>query len=323
LINTFLYYQDTPVELHAMSDRYRLIFYGETVEGCDTLKIREKLASLLKIDSDETKQLFSGERFVLGENLDLETCRDLQHSFLAIGAFCHIEDPEEVIENDDENLGTETVQVVEQAPSGTTQKKEKHYRKASGALLKKLLRTITTTARLLGTYTANLPVFLSEATESIKSDFEVNGFRLLLKNRYFLSALSAVVIIFSMLVIGLTYERKTMPLTTENFDSIRAHMEFIEKAFTTEELRNMAKNRADFLDYILVHPIEKMGYRFEESITEMASSFLDDKFSGASLKIMKVYLDIAAHEREELLNQGVISEPTKLRLDAVSEKIGE
>ncbi|MEE4241804.1 MAG: hypothetical protein V2I36_10060, partial [Desulfopila sp.] len=121
-----------------MSDRYRLVFYGETVEGCDTFKIREKLASLLNIDSEETEQLFSGERFVLRENLDLESCRDLQHSFLAIGAFCHIEDPEEVIESDDEDLETETVQVVEQAPSVTTQNKEKHYREAAAAFLKRL-----------------------------------------------------------------------------------------------------------------------------------------------------------------------------------------
>jgi hypothetical protein len=109
-----------------------------------------------------------------------------------------------------------------------------------------------------------------------------------------------------------------MPATEANFDNILSHIEFIESAFTNEELESMTKNRSDFLDYVLVDPIRKMGYEFEPSIEKICNDFLDGDFSAREQEKVKIYLKITSHERAELQKHGIISDSMKDKLDEVA-----
>lgn len=113
-----------------------------------------------------------------------------------------------------------------------------------------------------------------------------------------------------------------MPVTEKNFTLLLNHVEFIKKAFTPEELERMRNNPDDFFDYMLVDPIEKMGYQFGASIDEIATLFLSNKFASEKLTLASSYLEILARDRNSLYTSGFISEGLKDKLEMVSNKMG-
>ncbi len=306
-----------------MSNRYSVLFCGDIIDGGDVTEVKEKLALLLKQDVQKIEHLFSGKTFVIKKNIDLTTSEKIQRSFNSTGALCHIKYPESATANNDQQESKETLQVVEEycQNTGSSPEELKSREKFKDAFLR--ISALSGKFKLvLNGAQKSISKLWADASESIHSDLEVDGMKMLIKNRYFLTSLAAAITISSLLIFVVSYERKSMPLSAENIDKLLNHIEFIEKAFTIEELQNMTKNRNDFLDYVLVHPIKKMGYEFEASINEIADAYLKDNFNVNQLKKVNMYLEIASHEREELFNSGIISEKTQKRLDAVSKKIG-
>ncbi len=303
-----------------MSNRYRLLFSGDIIDGGDVTEVKEKLALLLKQDIQKIEHLFSGKTFVIKKNIDLPTCKKIEQSFNSAGAICHIKYPEPMTENNDQQDSIETLQVVEENNSGSSPEQSKFWEKFKDVFLR-VAMLVDKFKQVMSGAQRSMCKLWGEASESIHSDLEVNGMKMLLKNRYFLTSLAVSTIILSLLIFAGSYERKSMPLSAENLDKLLNHIEFIEKAFTTEELENMTKNRKDFLDYVLVHPIKKMGYEFEASINEITDVYLKNNFTADQLKKVNMYLEIASHERHELLNSGIISDNTQKRLDAVSKKM--
>jgi hypothetical protein len=74
-----------------MEEKYRVIFKGEIAPAADPLEVRKNLAALYRVDIKEIERFFSGKRFVLKENIDLEAARKYTAQFEAkTGARCAV-----------------------------------------------------------------------------------------------------------------------------------------------------------------------------------------------------------------------------------------
>ncbi len=303
-----------------MSNRYRILFGGDVVNGCDVEDVKKKLVSLLKEDKDNIDKLFSGQTYVIKKNADLETCERIRRSFIAVGAVCHIKDPEPPDSAEHEGDREETLQIIESTDSSPSIENGKSAKKWK-AFLGRLSHLPNTSRQSLNGTKEKTAALWRQASESIQSDMEIGGTRLLLKNRYFLLLLLFSLGVLLALSWAVTYERKSMPMNASNLDALVEHIAFIENAFTTEELQTMTKNRRDFLDYVLADPIYKRGYEFEATVGGMARQYLRDKFSDAELRKAKTYLEIASHERRELVRHGAISPEVGKMLSDVAVKL--
>lgn len=305
-----------------MNNRYRILFCGDVVNGSNVSEVKKKLASLLQEDHENIEKLFSGQTFVIKKNVDLATCEKIQKSFFSVGAVCHIKNPFADTIGKTGNSAEEPLQAVDSYGSPVTveeAKSQKNWKE----FMARLITLPGNSKQSLRSSKEKASKLWDEATESMQSDMEIGGIKLLVKNKSFLKISISSILLISLFLFAVTYERKAMPLTSENFDIILAHIEFIENAFTMEELETMTKNRSDFLDYVLVDPIKKLGYEFEASIENISENFLDDDFEKEELNKVKVYLGIATHEREELLKNGIITKNIKKKLDAVAKKMGK
>ncbi len=304
-----------------MSNRYRILFCGDVVNGCNIEDVKKKLVSLLQEDQENIDTLFSGQTYVIKKNADLETCERIRRSFIAVGAVCYIKDPKPQDASEEDTEGGDTLQIIESSesssPSLDTVKSQKKWKAFLGRL-----STLPNTSRQSFNGTKNKTVaFWQHASESIQSDFEIDGAKALVKNRYFLFLLLFSLCVLFALSWAVTYERKAMPMTTSNLEALVEHIAFIENAFTTEELQTMTQNRRDFLDYVLADPIHKKGYEFEATLEGMAKHYLLDKFTHEEHKKAKIYLEIASHERRELVQHGTISTEVGKMLGDVAAKM--
>jgi len=64
-----------------MEEKYRVVFKGEIAPNADPSEVRRKLAALYKTDIKEAERFFSGKRFILKENIDLQTARQYSAQF--------------------------------------------------------------------------------------------------------------------------------------------------------------------------------------------------------------------------------------------------
>jgi len=301
-----------------MDESYRVVFNGEIAPGIQAEDLRKQLSTILTEDSTIIDKLVSGETVLIKEDENLETCQQLQKAFLAIGIFCDIEssseDPAEQTEESEYLTVTSgsDKHAFQQQPENQPPKisiKEK-----LGNLRKSFTEKFASTL-----YKAKFA--WSEGTESLKSDMEIGGMMMVVKNKFFLVLTSASLCMVILLVVVVSSDNKVMPLTDKNLTTLLKHIEFIEQAFTLEELENMTKNPNDFLDYLLVDPIKKMGYEFEPTIEFLAKDYLNGDLSEKHLKMVKAYLEITAHERSKLQSLGFISNSTRRNLDAINLKL--
>ncbi len=298
---------------------YYVIFRGEVAEGFEIDEVKENIASILEEDEEAMEDLFSGRTLVIKRDPSLAQCQKLRDVFLAIGAVCYIRDSEGQTESEIAENGNEDSPDNSSEDSSTAgeplnlQEKITTNLRESKALLKEKTES----------YFYIVSELWTEASTSIKSDAEIGGIKLLIKNKFFLSLLATSLALIIAIALVLSSERKAMPISKENFTAIVDHIEFIEKAFTIEELRSMTQDPKEFLDYLLADPIKKMGYEFDASIEDIADRYLEDDFTNGELQKVKTYLEITAHERNKLKEHGFISENIKMKLDAVSIKMGK
>ena len=299
-----------------MSKQYSVIFSGDVVTGSDIEEVKSKLANLLQEDPQNVDKLFSGQTFVIKRNTDLPTCEKIRRAFIAAGAVCHIQEPKKNADGTHEN-DDGTLEVLDSDGSSAHAGKKKIQRDWKSLLiwLKELL---TSSKRGLRGAPAKIVNLWKEGSQSIQSDLEMEGVQSLIGNKFVTVPIGVFSLLLVLLLVGLTYEKEAMPVTEANFDKILNHIEFIESAFTNEELDSMTRNRSDFLDYVLVDPIRKMGYEFEPSIEKICDDFLDGDFNAKEQEKVKVFLKITTHEREELLKHGIISESVKKKLEKVA-----
>ena len=73
-----------------LDTRYRVVFAGDVAEGCDTKTVKEKLASLLRIELSRIEQMFNGKTVSIKKNVDHSTAQKYSDALLSLGAVCKI-----------------------------------------------------------------------------------------------------------------------------------------------------------------------------------------------------------------------------------------
>lgn len=309
-----------------MSNFYHIIFSGEVAEGFEISEVKEKLTVMLKEDSETIEKLFSGKRHIIKKDADQQKCKKIQDVLLKVGAVCYIEETEDASNQEITNPTEATEQTPAQSEMSDTTplpgSETKKFDTIKEAIKTKLSQLLASTRSSLNIVQKKSAVLWAEGSESIKSDIEVGGIKSLVKNRYFLSSLGISCALLILLIGAFSYQRDTMPLTEKNFNQVLAHVEFIKKAFTPDELDKMRENPDDFLDYLFVDPIKKMGYQFEASIDEITTSFLSNNLPSKKMALAGSYLEVLARDRDLLFKSGYISEGVKDKLEMVSNKMG-
>src|SRR5262245_38273358 len=69
-----------------MSERYRLVFRGEILEGQAKAAVRERLGAALKVDGARLDAMFSGKAVVIRKDADTDTAARFQIAFKRAGA---------------------------------------------------------------------------------------------------------------------------------------------------------------------------------------------------------------------------------------------
>ena len=291
-----------------MNESYKVLFHGEIIDGIDRRDVQRKLAQILHKEEQDVTELFSGESVIIKQSSDLADCQALQRAFLSIGLIATIVD-----ENEEE---TEEDPLFPQQPQARQrQKKEKKtFKKRLSGLAAKIKPFIIQAKE-------KILLFWREGSESLRSDMEIDGMSMVVKNRFFLQLAAVVFILLIIFIAALLYTPKTMPLKSKNYSEILNHMLFIDMAFTREELHEMKKDKRNFLDYQLIDPVAKMGYQFAPTIKAIAREYLDDDMPVKDLQTIKPFLTTAARERDNLLEYGFITPKVKETLDAVAEKM--
>lgn len=294
-----------------MNNCYRVIFRGDVAHGYEVGDVKEKIASILKEDAETIDKLFSGETLIIKRDPDLTKCEKVRKIFLAVGAVCYIEDPENQIQIDLDVITEDSSQQQKTTKSTLSAKKSIKFGEIKGKIAGKInnVKSVLVNTK-------------DKASTSIKADMEGGDIKKLLKNKYILASLTISLVVLLVIIVSFTYQGKAMPLTGEKYNQLYAHMEFVEKAFTPIELENMKKNPADFWEYILIEPIEKMGYEFEASINEISVHLLDDDYNSEEKQKALTILKLVTPEREQLFKHGIISGGLKKNLDKVSKKMG-
>lgn len=297
-----------------MNNCYRVIFCGDVAHGYEVGEVKEKITSMLKEDAETIDKLFSGQTLIIKRDPDLTKCEKVRKMFLAVGAVCYIEDPETQISID-----------LDVITENSSQQKAASDSKPSGKRSIKLgdvKGKIASVKSVLAGTKDKVQQTLVKASTSIKADMQAGGMKMLFKNKYFLAILAIVVAVLLVIIVCVTYQGKAMPLSEKNYNQLFDHVEFVEKAFIDVELENMKKNPADFWEYLLIEPIEKMGYEFEATINEISTQFLNDDFNPTEKRRAVTILKLVTPEREKLFESGVISGSLKKNLDKSSNKMG-
>lgn len=294
-----------------MNNCYRVIFRGDVAHGYKVGDVKEKIASILKEDAETINKLFSGETLIIKRDPDLTKCEKVRKIFLAVGAVCYIEDPENQIQIDLDVITEESSQQQKTTDSTPSAKRLIKFEDVKGKIAEKIAHVKSV---LVNTK--------EKASASIKADMSGGGIKMLFKNKY-IQALFATFFVVLLLITGsFIYQGKAMPLTEKNYNQLYDHIGFVEKAFTPVELENMKKNPADFWEYLLVEPIEKMGYEFEASIYGISVDLLNDDFNSIEKQRAMTILKIVAPDRNIMLEHGIISGGLKENLDKISKKMG-
>ncbi|MBM9605505.1 hypothetical protein [Desulfopila inferna] len=167
-----------------MSNRYHVVFCGDIIDGGDVTEVKKKLALLLKQDVQKIEHLFSGKTFVIKKNIDLTTSEKIQRSFNSAGALCHIKYPESATANNDQQESKESLQVVEEDCQNTGSSPEELKSRKKDVFLR--ISVLAGKFKLvLNGAQKSISKLWADALESIHSDLEVDGMKMLIKNRYY------------------------------------------------------------------------------------------------------------------------------------------
>jgi hypothetical protein len=79
-------------EDRANGNRYKVIFNGKTVDGCQCEDVKRHLGALLKTDQNKIDRLFSGRWVVIKRDVDYQTALKYLNVFKQAGAICELED---------------------------------------------------------------------------------------------------------------------------------------------------------------------------------------------------------------------------------------
>ena len=306
-----------------MSNNYQVVFCGEIVEGCKEEEVIHKLAAILKEDVETIAKLFSGESRVIKRNASLATCEKIQKVFLSVGAICFIDSPEihEVSKTEIETDAEVSGQNEEQQEYSQSVDNSSASLDAKETITSKIANIAGLAQQFINNSKKKYSTLKTEASASIESDIEEDDIKVLLKNKYVLSFLGISLVLLVLAILPFIYDSNPMPLNDKNLTHLAEHIDFIEKAFTTEELKTRAKDTHDYLDYLLVKPVRKMEYDFDDTVIEISEEFQDDDFEQAELVKIKPYLQLLVQERQQLNQLGFISAKGKKQLDKVSRKL--
>ncbi len=304
-----------------MSDCYNVVFNGGVAEGHEKNEVKKRLASILKEDSATIDKIFSGKPLIIKRDADLATCEKIQKVFLSAGAICSIKKSENQTASQPDTKAESSSQTIENDSASQPINKKIQLSELKDNLTKKLSDIPGSTKQIISNTSKKYSSLKSEASSSIENDIETGGVKILLKNRYFLTLVASSLVLLTLIIFVFTYENNPMPLTDTNLNHLADHIDFVEQAFTTEELETRSKNKKDYLDYLLVKPINKMGYDFNDTIVDLSKEYLDDDFSKANLAKIKTYLMLLTKERDKLYELDFISGSGKKKLDKVSKKL--
>ena len=72
------------------TEKYQIIFEGKIQDGQDLETVKSKLAKLFKSDVDQITKLFSGQRLVIKDNLDMDVAKKYCEVIKQQGAQCEL-----------------------------------------------------------------------------------------------------------------------------------------------------------------------------------------------------------------------------------------
>ncbi len=72
------------------AERFRVMFYGEVVEGQDVEEVKKKLARVLKMDRKHIENFFSGQPIILKRNVEYQVALEFKTRLEQAGAVCQI-----------------------------------------------------------------------------------------------------------------------------------------------------------------------------------------------------------------------------------------
>jgi len=70
--------------------KYRIIFKGEIIPNANLEEVKQKLTAFFKADIKEIESLFSGKKFVLKENTDLDAAQKYMYQLEQAGVLCQL-----------------------------------------------------------------------------------------------------------------------------------------------------------------------------------------------------------------------------------------
>jgi hypothetical protein len=70
------------------SQRYRVVFEGEIVQGQDVEEVKKKLAALCKVSDEKIEKYFQGRPMLIRSDVDYQTAVKYQTAFRSAGAVC-------------------------------------------------------------------------------------------------------------------------------------------------------------------------------------------------------------------------------------------
>ena len=73
------------------SQRYKLIFEGRILEGCEAEEVKKNLAALFKISAEKIEKYFVGRPVVIRKDADQQTAAKIEKAFRDAGAVCRAE----------------------------------------------------------------------------------------------------------------------------------------------------------------------------------------------------------------------------------------
>jgi aconitate hydratase len=163
--------EQAPPVLGKITQKYRVLFKGEIIEGQSLEKVKEQLAVLFKTSSDRIDRLFSGKTITLNHNIEYTKALEYSSELQTAGARCIIEPMPKPLPPTNHNRESSSSTSV--SPSGSKNNTIKKTEGISAPRSKYFLAGWITTAAgmiLLPVLYVFLIFFLADATFSHMDD---------------------------------------------------------------------------------------------------------------------------------------------------------
>ena len=232
-----------------MSEIYKVVFRGEVADGFEEQKVKENLGKILKKDLTAIEKLFSGKAFVIKKANDRATCEKVQAILGKYGAICHIKEPKVATTPEEEAAPVvpppptpppaspaEPAEVVKgeaESPPAPPEEKtpevpeveekvqgEEKLASAKKAASEKLDSVKTASKKFAEKVKLEEKVAsakelssaqIKNATSSIRSDFEEEGFKGALKNKFVLGGAGLFGVLLLVLLFSFIGGSSTQP----------------------------------------------------------------------------------------------------------------